>query len=71
MQEVRHGKTAAKLLQQYETLDNLLANADKLTGKVKENLKASAPHLETTRRLVRLDTAVPMTMNWEAWRRQR
>lgn len=63
-------KTAAKLLQQYETLDNLVANADQLTGKVKENFKASIPHLETTRKLVRLDCAVPINLDWEAWRRQ-
>jgi DNA polymerase-1 len=32
-------KTAAKWLAEYETLDNLIANADKITGKVGENLR--------------------------------
>ncbi len=34
-------KTAAKWLGEYQSLDNLLANADKITGKVGENLRAS------------------------------
>ena len=32
-------KTAAKWLQQYGTLDNLLAHADEITGAVGENLR--------------------------------
>ncbi len=32
-------KTAVKLLSEYKTVDNVLANADKLTGKVKEKIE--------------------------------
>src|SRR5262249_62407217 len=47
-------KTAARLLQQYGTLDNLVAHVDEVGGKKAESIKASRSYLETTRRLVRL-----------------
>lgn len=37
-------KTAAKWLQQYGSLENIIANADKITGKVGDNLRASIPN---------------------------
>jgi DNA polymerase I len=64
-------KTAAKLLQEYGTLDNLVAHADDLKqGKVKENLKKAIAigDLERSRKLVRLDTNVPMDLEWEKWK---
>jgi DNA polymerase-1 len=62
-------KTAAKLLQEYGTLENLLANVDKIPGaKTKENLKAARDKLPMTRQLVRLATDVPVKLDWEAWR---
>jgi DNA polymerase-1 len=61
-------KTAAKLLQEYGTLENVLANVEKISGtKTKENLQAAKDKLETTRRLVRLATDVPVKLDWEAW----
>jgi len=66
-------KTAAKLLQEYGTLDNLVAHADEIKqGKMKENLKKAIEtgDLERSRKLVRLDTNVPMAMEWENWRRR-
>lgn len=64
-------KTAAKLLQEYQTLDNLLARLGELPkNKRRENLEKSAETLNISRRLVRLECAVPMKMEWEAWRRQ-
>ncbi|MCE9531160.1 MAG: DNA polymerase I, partial [Planctomycetes bacterium] len=66
-------KTAAKLLQQYGTLDNLVAHADEIKqAKLKENLKAAVAsgHLEKSRTLVRLDTHVPIEIDWEGWRRR-
>jgi DNA polymerase-1 len=62
-------KTAAKLLQQYGTLDNLLAHLDELPkGKMKENLLANAENVLLSRKLVRLDTNVSLPMDWDAWR---
>jgi len=43
-------KTAAKLLQEYGTLDNLLAHVDEVAGvKRRENLKASAKLITLSR----------------------
>src|SRR5207302_6633997 len=61
-------KTAAKLLQQYGTLDNLLAHVDEIGGKKTESIKASLAYLEETRQLVRLATDVPVALDWDAWR---
>jgi DNA polymerase-1 len=62
-------KTAAKLLQDFQTLENVLANVDKISGaKRQENLRAAAATVALSRQLVRLATDVPMELNWEAWR---
>ena len=62
-------KTAAKLLQEFGTLDNLLANVDKVSGaKRQENLRAAKPIIDLSRQLVRLADDVPVSLEWEAWR---
>ncbi len=61
-------KTASKYLQDYGTIENLLAHIDDLKGKKKENLTAFIPNLETTRKLVTLDTHTPIAQNWDDWR---
>src|SRR5262249_36500589 len=64
-------KTAAKLLQEYGTLDNLLAHIDEISRpKQRENLRAAIESLPLSRLLVRLETHVPMKMDWDAWRLQ-
>jgi DNA polymerase-1 len=61
-------KTAAKLLQEFGTLEGILANVDRISGtKRQENLRA-ASNIELTRRLVRLDTHVDVPLDWDAWR---
>ncbi len=57
-------KTAAKWLAQYESLDNLIANADKVTGKVGENLRASLEQLPLSRQLttIRTDLNLPYSL---------
>src|SRR4029077_206393 len=60
-------KTASKLLQEFDTLDKLLANLDRVPGKKKESLQATGEKILLSRQLVRLDTNVPMEMDWEAW----
>jgi len=61
-------KTAAKFLQEYGTLDNLLANIDKLKkGKTVDNLRAFAEKAPLSRQLVRLETKVPMELDWDRW----
>ncbi len=49
-------KTAAKWLNQYQTLDNLVANAAQITGKVGENLRAGLQTLELARKLATIHT---------------
>ncbi len=45
-------KTAVKWLLEYGSLDNIIAHADKITGKVGENLRASLPQLPLAKQLV-------------------
>jgi DNA polymerase-1 len=62
-------KTASKLLQDYGTLENLLAHVDEVPGeKRRRNLKDSGAILERSRTLVRLARDVPLDMHWEQWR---
>jgi DNA polymerase-1 len=62
-------KTGAKLLQEFGTLDNLLANIDKVQGaKKQEALRASRDLVAVSRRLVRLSTETPIQMDWEGWK---
>lgn len=55
-------KTAVKWLLEHGTLDNIIANADKITGKVGENLRASLSQLPLTRQLttIKLDVNLPV-----------
>jgi DNA polymerase-1 len=64
-------KTGAKLLQEFGTLDNLLANIDRVAGaKKQESLRAAAATIPLSRQLVRLATDVPLHMDWDGWRLQ-
>ncbi|MGH8300739.1 MAG: 5'-3' exonuclease H3TH domain-containing protein, partial [Steroidobacteraceae bacterium] len=57
-------KTAAKLLNQYGTLDNLIRNVQEVSGKVGENLRAGLETLELSRKLatIRSDLELPVTL---------
>jgi DNA polymerase I len=62
-------KTAAKLLQDFGTLDNLLLNIDKVAGaKKQEALRACGPQVAISRQLVRLAVDVPVSCDWDDWR---
>ncbi len=64
-------KTAQKLLQDFGTIEGVLANIDKIKGnKVRQNVRAHAEKLELGRKLVRLAPDVPVPCDWEAWRLQ-
>jgi len=58
-------KTAAKWLQQYETLDNLIAHADEIKGKIGDNLRASLDQLPLAKQLttIRHDLDLPYHMD--------
>lgn len=59
-------KTAAKWLNEYGTLDKLIENADSITGKVGESLRASLKELELSRKLACLDCDVPLDVTYES-----
>ncbi len=62
-------KTAAALLQEFGSLDNILANVAKVPGaKKQENLRAWAEKEQISRQLVRLETNIPIALDWEGWR---
>ena len=67
-------KTAAKWLQQFGTLDNIIAHADEVAGgpKTKQALKDAIANgnLAKSKQLVTLDTSVPLKFDWEEWRRK-
>lgn len=54
-------KTAAKWLKQYDTLDNLIAHADDIKGKIGDNLRASLGFLPLSKQLTTIlcDLALP------------
>ena len=57
-------KTAAKLLQQYGSLDGVLAHLAEIPGRVGENLRAGVSTLELSRRLatIRTDLELPLAL---------
>ena len=60
-------KTATQLLQQYGTLENLLVQAAEIPKpKLREALTASADRLRTNRRLIALQTDLPLPVTIEA-----
>jgi len=68
-------KTAAKWISQYDGLDNVIANADKITGKAGDNLRAHLGDVIRNRRLNALVCdlpleAVPADLAVRPWDRQ-
>ena len=53
-------KTAAKWLAEYSTLENLVANADKITGKIGENLRTAVSRLPLNQQLVTIKIDVEL-----------
>ncbi len=62
-------KTAGHVLARLETLDNVLAHADEVSGeKRRANLKQARESALFTRELVRLIDSVPLEIDWESSR---
>ena len=53
-------KTAAKWLAEYGTLEGVIANADKIGGKIGESLRATVPRLPLNRQLATIRVHVPL-----------
>ncbi|MGO4701775.1 DNA polymerase I [Dyella sp. 2RAB6] len=58
-------KTAAKWLAEYGSLDGVIANADKVGGKIGESLRAALPQLPLSRELVTIKLDVPLEQGVE------
>jgi DNA polymerase-1 len=58
-------KTAAKWLNQYQTLDALITHAADIGGKVGENLRNELPILELSRKLATIDTTLALDVTAE------
>jgi DNA polymerase-1 len=58
-------KTAAKWLNQYQTLDALIARAADISGKVGENLRNELTMLELSRKLATIDTGLGLEVTAE------
>ncbi len=58
-------KTSKKLIQEYQSLENLLKNSDKLKGKLKENLIKYSKQALDSKRLGTIDTNVPIKFKIE------
>jgi DNA polymerase-1 len=56
-------KTAAKMLAQYGTLDNVIANAAQVAGKVGENLRVGLETLELSRKLATIHTDLDLPLS--------
>ena len=59
-------KTAAKWLAEYGSLDGVIANADKVGGKIGESLRAALPQLPLSRELVTVRLDVPLEQDLDA-----
>ena len=61
-------KTASKLLAEYGSLENILANADKMKGSVREKIIAGKDLAIMSKKLATIITAVPCTFHEEDYR---
>jgi len=58
-------KTATKLIQEFGSLENLLAHPEKVSGKLSEKIKNSKDQALLSRKLVDLHMQVPVDWKWE------
>ncbi len=56
-------KTALKLLQEYETLDNIYQNIDNISGKLKEKLLQDKENAYLSYQLAQINTTAPLKIN--------
>lgn len=61
-------KTAQKLIAEFDTVENLIANADKLKGKQKENVIHFGPQGLLSKELATIHLNVPVSLDEEALR---
>jgi len=60
-------KTAVKLLKEFDSLENLLANTSSLKGKQKENVEKFSEQGIMSKKLARINTEVPISFDQKAY----
>ncbi len=63
-------KTAQKLIEQFDSIEGLLAQTDKLKGKQRETVEAGAEAARLSKRLATIDVNVPLDIELAALERQ-
>ena len=58
-------KTAAKLINEYGSIEELIAHTDSLKGKVKEKIETAVEDIKMSKFLATIRTDVPIDLNWE------
>lgn len=58
-------KSAVKLINEFGTVEEILANTDKLKGRQKENIEAFADQLRLSKRLATIETNIPVEFHEE------
>ena len=58
-------KTAKKLIAEFDSMENLLANAAQLKGKLRENIAAYADQALLSKQLATIIIDVPIAVSWE------
>jgi len=61
-------KTAAKLLLEFDTIENLIQNADQVSGKIKEKIITFADQAILSKKLATIDIDVPVQFDEKAYR---
>jgi len=57
-------KTAAKLLNEYGSLDNIIANADQLKGKISQNIKDNLDNIKIDHQLASIVCDLELNLDW-------
>ena len=58
-------KTAAKLINQFGSIDNMLEHTDQIKGKLREKVEAAIDDIKMSKFLATIRTDVPFNMEWD------
>ena len=58
-------KTAAKLINQFGSIDNMLEHTDQIKGKLREKVEAAVDDIKMSKFLATIRTDVPINMEWD------
>lgn len=63
-------KTASKLILEFDSVENLIANTDRLKGAVKTKVEANVDNILFSKKLATICTAVPIDFDEDAYKRR-